>query len=167
METHLPTPTPQNPMQANAKDPAAIPCVGIICFRGADVLLIRRGTAPRKGEWSIPGGRIEQSESERDAALRELFEETSIRARLGPKVEIIDAVFEGKAYTLHDYLAFYLSGTPTSGDDAAHAEFVSPDRLEALGMWPKTLEVIERARKLFKSSSMDEDSCIQSKNTSL
>ena len=164
METHLTTSPSQKPQQAI---PRPIPCVGVICFRGEDVLLIQRGTAPRKGEWSIPGGRIEDGETEPDAALRELYEETTIRATLGPKVEIIDAVFEGKAYTLHDYLAVYVSGTPISGDDAAHAEFVSPDRLDALGMWPKTLEVIEHARAVFNSSTLTEDSGIQFNNSSL
>lgn len=126
------------------------------------MLLIRRGTAPRKGEWSIPGGRIEPGETETDAALRELFEETSVQAKLGPKVDIINAVFEGKAYILHDYVAAYISGTPKPGDDAAHAEFVSPGRLDALDMWPKTLEVIKRARPFYKDLNVAEDSCVQS-----
>lgn len=162
METHL---TFSQPQTSIPKTP--IPCVGVICFRGADVLLIRRGTAPRKGEWSIPGGRIEAGELETDAALRELFEETSIQATLGPKVEIIQAVFEGKAYTLHDYVAAYVSGKPKSGDDAAHAEFVSPDRLDTLDMWPKTLEVIKRARPFYKDLNVAEDSCVQSPNATL
>jgi len=68
-----------------------IDCVGVICFRGEDVLLIKRGTAPRKGEWSIPGGRIEASETQRDAALRELFEETGIMAALENLKTIITA----------------------------------------------------------------------------
>ena len=79
-----------------------VDCVGVICFRGDDVLLIKRGTAPRKGEWSIPGGRIEAGESERDAALRELFEETSIMAALESKVATIDAQFEEFNYRLHE-----------------------------------------------------------------
>jgi len=40
--------------QADTKESKPIDCVGVICFRGEDVLLIQRGTAPRKGEWSIP-----------------------------------------------------------------------------------------------------------------
>jgi len=162
METNLTTLDPEH-----ARPLKPIACVGIICFRGEEVLLIRRGTAPRKGEWSIPGGRIEVGETEPSAALRELFEETSITATLGPKVEIIDAVFEGKAYTLHDYVATYVSGKVISGDDAAHAEFVSPDRLAALGMWPKTLEVIETARKVRNALSLDEISTIQSPSSGL
>ena len=124
-----------------------IDCVGVICFRGDDVLLIKRGTAPRKGEWSIPGGRIEAGESERDAALRELFEETQIMAALEDKVAVIDAQFEDFNYRLHDYAARWISGEPQFGDDAADARFVPPHELNALGMWPKTREVIEAARK--------------------
>ncbi|WP_371397490.1 NUDIX hydrolase [Fretibacter rubidus] len=126
------------------KDP--VDCVGVICFRGDDVLLIKRGTAPRKGEWSLPGGRIEAGESEREAALRELMEETSVTATLGAKVAVIDAKFEGFHYRLHDYVSIWTAGEPRAGDDAARAEFVPPERLDALGMWPKTREVIETAR---------------------
>lgn len=123
-------------------------CVGVICFRGDDVLLIERGTAPRKGEWSIPGGRIEERESEAAAALRELYEETGVRAALGPKVEVILADFEGYHYRLHDYAAEWMSGEPRAGDDAAKAEFVARAKLDSLSMWPKTRQVIETARAL-------------------
>ena len=126
-------------------------CVGVICFRGDDVLLIKRGTAPRKGEWSIPGGRIEAGESEEAAALRELIEETHVTANLGVKVATIDAQFEGYNYRLHDYVAVWISGEPKGGDDAAHAVFIAPDDLEELEMWPKTREVIEIARRALKA----------------
>ena len=134
-------------MEAVMTETKPIDCVGVICFRGDDVLLIKRGTAPRKGEWSIPGGRIEAGESERDAALRELFEETSIMAALESKVATIDAQFEDYNYRLHDYAARWISGEPQFGDDAADARFVPPHELDALGMWPKTREVIETARQ--------------------
>lgn len=122
-------------------------CVGVICFRGEDVLLIQRGTAPRKGEWSIPGGRIEAGESARTAALRELLEETGVTATLYDKVAVIDAEFEGFRYRLHDYAAIWSAGEPRFGDDAADARFVPPHKLDGLGMWPKTREVIETARE--------------------
>lgn len=123
-------------------------CVGVICFRGDEVLLIERGTAPRKGEWSIPGGRIKAGESEAQAALRELYEETGVRAALGPKIEVILAEFEGFHYRLHDYAAEWMSGQPRAGDDVTKAEFVSREKLDALSMWPKTHEVIETARAM-------------------
>jgi len=124
-----------------------IDCVGVICFRGDDVLLIKRGKPPRKGDWSIPGGRIEAGETEREAALRELLEETGIMATLESKIATIEAQFEDYNYRLHDYAARWISGEPKYGDDAIDARFFPADELDALGMWAKTREVIETARQ--------------------
>lgn len=128
----------------------AVQCVGVICFRPTaqnkdEVLLIKRGTAPRKGEWSIPGGRIEAGEKDVEAALRELFEETGVNAKLGEKIDIIKAEFEGVLYHLHDFAARWVSGEPTAGDDAAEAKFVAMDDIAALQMWPETEAIIQRA----------------------
>ena len=117
-------------------------CVGVVCLRGDDVLLIQRGTAPRKGEWSIPGGRIEPNETESQAALRELTEETSVTADLLTKITALDADFEGFHYRLHDYLARWTGGEPVAGDDADQARFVALTEIDALGMWPETVRVI-------------------------
>ena len=126
--------------------PEPIPCVGVVCFRGNEVLIIRRGQAPRKGDWSIPGGRIEPDESEQDAVLRELFEETGITAKLGPKIIALPAHFEGKDYLLHDYVAFWEHGEPCAADDAMDAKFVTQAELATIPMWAKTHEVIEMGR---------------------
>jgi 8-oxo-dGTP diphosphatase len=151
---------PYKQKSMESKSPApnkAVDCVGVICFRGEDVLLIQRGKAPRKGDWSIPGGRIEKGETEEEAAIRELMEETSISATLGPKVATIPALFEGFNYMLHDYVAEWHSGEPKAGDDAAKAVFMPPHKLDALGMWPKTREVIETAREALKTASLNSD----------
>lgn len=116
--------------------------VGVMCIRGEDVLLIQRGKAPRKGEWSIPGGRIEPGETEAEAALRELHEETGVQARLIGKITRIDAVFEGTPYVLHDYAAIWESGEPRAGDDAADARFVPVAQIGEYKMWAKTEKVI-------------------------
>jgi 8-oxo-dGTP diphosphatase len=117
-------------------------CVGVVCLRGDEVLLIQRGTAPRKGEWSIPGGRIEAGETEAVAAIRELSEETSVTADLLTKITALDADFEGFHYRLHDYLARWVSGEPKAGDDADKARFVPLSEIDTLGMWPETVRVI-------------------------
>jgi 8-oxo-dGTP diphosphatase len=131
-------------MTADIKDDRT-DCVGVICLRGDEVLLIRRGQAPRKGDWSLPGGRIEPGESEEAAALRELAEETGVSATLGPKVATIDADFEGFRYRLHDYVAVWTGGTPRGADDALEARFFALSDIAALGMWDKTEAVIRDA----------------------
>lgn len=131
------------------------PCVGVICFRGDDVLLIRRGKPPLSGGWSIPGGHIEFGERAQDAALRELKEETGITARLCGLVDVVDGIFTSRTtgdvtrhYLLCDYAARWVAGEPVADDDAEHAEFISPDHLATLPIWDETRRIIAAARAL-------------------
>lgn len=135
------------------------PAVGVVCFRGDDVLLIRRGTPPRLGEWSLPGGRLEWGERAADAALRELAEETGVTARLIGLVDVVDGIFQSRTsgeiwrhYVLVDYAAVWESGTPRAGDDAAEAAFFAPAALDALPLWEETQRIIAAARRMAASA---------------
>lgn len=127
------------------------PCVGVVCLRGDEVLLIKRGREPRAGEWSIPGGRVEWGETLERAALRELYEETGVRAELIGLIDVFDAVFKSadgrveRHYVLIDYAARWVSGEPRAGDDAAEAMFVPRADAERRVAWSKTAEVIRAA----------------------
>lgn len=124
-----------------------IPAVGVVCLRGDSVLLIRRGTPPRLGEWSLPGGRIEPGERAMDAALRELREETGVEAEITGLIDVVDGLFPeaGRHYVLIDYAARWLSGEPVAGDDAAEARFVGLDEIETLIDWSETRRIIRMA----------------------
>ena len=124
-----------------------VPAVGIACLRGDSVLLIRRGTPPRQGEWSLPGGRIEPGERAVDAALRELREETGVKAEITGLIDVVDGLFPeaGRHYVLIDYAARWLSGEPVAGDDAAEARFVALDEVETLIDWSETRRIIRMA----------------------
>ncbi|MCR9268916.1 MAG: NUDIX hydrolase [Hyphomonadaceae bacterium] len=137
------------------EDLRPVPAVGVVCLRGEEVLLIRRGTPPKQGEWSLPGGRVEPGEPVRAAALRELQEETGVEARLIGLVDVVDAIFENRAgdlitrhYVLVDFAAEWVSGTPQAGDDAADARFFHLSELGSLEMWDETLRVIHAAAAL-------------------
>ena len=143
----------ETPSPVGAHRPVA--AVGVICFRGDDVLLIKRGAPPLTGQWSLPGGRIEFGERTPDAALRELKEETGVTATLLGLVDVVDAHVTSRStgdltrhYVLIDYAARWVSGEPEAGDDAADAAWVSPDALSRLSLWDETRRVIEAARKL-------------------
>ena len=127
--------------------PAPVPAVGVVCLRGDEVLLVRRGRPPRQGEWSLPGGRIESGERAVDAALRELREETGVEAEITGLIDVVDGLFPeaGRHYVLIDYAARWLSGEPVAGDDAVEARFVALDAVEALIGWPETRRVIRMA----------------------
>ncbi len=51
--------------------------IGVL-FKDEKVLLVRRANPPDVGRWGFPGGKIEHGEAIKDAAVRELYEETSI-----------------------------------------------------------------------------------------
>jgi len=132
---------------------APVPAVGVICFRGDEVLLIRRGQPPRLGEWSLPGGRIEFGEAVEAAALRELAEETGVVAELAGLVAVVDGLFGEKHYVLIDYAARWVSGEPVAGDDAADARFMPlPEALAAVD-WEETRRVIVEAHQLLTAKT--------------
>lgn len=112
------------------------------------MLLIRRGTPPRQGEWSLPGGRIEPGERAVDAALRELREETGIEAQIIGLIDVVDGIFpdEGRHYVLIDYAVRWLSGEPVAGDDAAEAAFHPVEAVDGLVAWSETRRIIRAAR---------------------
>ena len=122
-----------------------IPCVGVVCFRGEEVLLIRRGKPPRMGQWSIPGGRMEMGETAANAGLRELIEETGVAAELMGLVDVVDHFGEDVQYVLIDYAARWIAGEPAAGDDAAEARFFPIDEALMLVGWSETRRIIEEA----------------------
>ena len=128
-----------------------VAAAGVICFRGRDVLLIRRGTAPRLGEWSLPGGKIQWGEGAAVAVLRELEEETGVHAKLLGLVDVVDSLFEDaqggfeRHYVLIDYAAVWRSGEPVAGDDAAEAGFWPMEQALEMVAWSETARVIRKA----------------------
>lgn len=124
-----------------------VPAVGVVCWRGDQVLLIKRGRAPRLGEWSIPGGKVNRGESLHDAALRELFEETGIVAEIGPLLAVCEIIEPQFHYVLIDYVASWKSGEARAGDDAAEARFMSLDEAMSLITKDDIQDVLMRSRR--------------------
>lgn len=129
--------------------------VGVVLFDiDGRVLLVRRGTPPRLGEWSLPGGRQELGESVEACARRELLEETGCTARLLALVDVIDSVTrdaEGRVrfhYTLIDYCGVAHDAAARAGGDVSEVAWAAADQLETYALWTRTIEVIGKARSL-------------------
>ncbi|QNL19212.1 NUDIX hydrolase [Hyphobacterium sp. CCMP332] len=127
------------------KQKRPLACVGVVCRRGNDVLLIKRGREPLKGKWSIPGGKIDFGEAVRDAALRELKEETGVEGRITRLIDVVDSIIDGQHYVLIDFEAEWVSGEPVADDDAAAAEFVPVEEAMRRVSWDETRRVITPA----------------------
>lgn len=122
------------------------PAVGVVCRRGGDVLLIRRGRAPRQGEWSIPGGKVRRGEGLHEAALRELYEEAGVRARIGDLLAVYEIIEPDFHYVLIDYAADWIEGEPRAGDDADEARFLPYEEALSRVAHADLRDVLQRAR---------------------
>jgi 8-oxo-dGTP diphosphatase len=66
--------------------------VSVVVFCGEEVLLIKRGKEPSKGEYSLPGGGQKLGETTHHAARREVLEETGLTVSGLQFVEMIDNI---------------------------------------------------------------------------
>ncbi len=119
-------------------------CVGGVVFDEAGRLLaVRRGRPPGAGLWSIPGGRVEAGETDEQALVRELLEETGLRVRPGALVGRVTRPGLGDTvYEIFDYTASVIGGRLAAGDDAAEARWVTAAELRALPTSPGLVEAL-------------------------
>ncbi len=130
------------------------PWVGIGCvvFRGDQVLLVRRGKAPRIGSWSIPGGAQHVGETAEAAARRELHEEAGVEVGPMALAIVVDAISsddDGRAlyhYTIIDFAAAWVAGEARAGDDVSEVAWATPDEFAAYDLTPATHRAIAAAR---------------------
>ena len=126
--------------------------VGVVVWRGNEVLLVRRGRAPRKGDWSIPGGLQELGETVAETALREVREETGVTVRLTDQLGVVDSVRRDDSgrveyhYTLIEFAAEWVSGEPAPNDDVDRAQWVPADDLDRYALWDETRRIISLSR---------------------
>ncbi len=122
--------------------------VGAVITQDNQVILVRRGKEPSKGDWSIPGGLVNVGETLRDAAIREAFEETGLEVEPTDLVELVERIFRDDSgrvqyhYVLADFLCRVRKGNLLAGSDALDAKWFRPDELPDLNLAEITLRVI-------------------------
>jgi len=132
--------------------PRPIVGVGAVIFKDNNILLIQRSKAPKKGEWSLPGGAQHLGETVREAVTREVMEETGLTITITSFLDALDFIEKTQDqtapvfhYTLLDYSADYLSGKLKAGSDASDARFFTFEEVMALPLWAETKRVIKQA----------------------
>jgi 8-oxo-dGTP pyrophosphatase MutT (NUDIX family) len=128
-------------------DPAApkpnsvVPAAVALVTNGAgEILMIRRTD---NGNWALPGGAIEMTESVADAAVRETLEETGIRV----EVTGLAGVYSDPGHVIHFasndevrrefsivLTARPVGGEPTPSDESSDVRWIAPADLGSYKM---------------------------------
>jgi 8-oxo-dGTP diphosphatase len=126
--------------------------VGAVIVEDGRVLLVRRGSEPLRGHWTLPGGVLEVGETLAAGVAREVKEETGLEVETVELVEILDRIYrEGERvryhYVIADYLCRVTGGELRAASDAEAVRWV--ERAEwnshsALILDPITVRVIEK-----------------------
>jgi 8-oxo-dGTP diphosphatase len=128
--------------------------VSISVFRDGRVLLATRTKPPYVGLFTLPGGHVEAGETVADAALRELEEETGVKAALigfNQYVEINappDAAGVSRHFVILSFVGTWLSGEGTIGPEAGEILWTYPEEIAQLKTSPQLIEVVTNARKV-------------------
>ena len=136
------------------------PVVGIggVVIERERALLIRRGSEPLRGQWSIPGGTLELGESLQAGVARELLEETGLQVRVLDLIEVFDRIFVepslgggGTAkrpkyhYVIVDYLCERITGEAVAASDVTDVAYAREDELPQFNLTSTATRVLLRA----------------------
>ena len=125
------------------------PAAGVLMIRGAEVLLVRRRYDPRAGAWCLPAGFLEYGETPEHCAVRELREETGLRARLTGLFGVYAGFDDPRVRAvLIVYTAKRSGGRLAPGDDAIEAKFFPLSRLPRAIAFASHRQVLREARTL-------------------
>jgi 8-oxo-dGTP diphosphatase len=106
-----------------------IPAVIAVVVHEGRALLVRRANPPDAGLWGFPGGKIEFGETVKDAAIRELREETGVHAAAQGVLTALDVLVRDAGgdirqhYILIAVQCRWIAGEPIAGDDALEARW--------------------------------------------
>ena len=135
--------------------------VGGVVIDNGRALLIRRGSPPLEGQWSIPGGLLELGETLAQGVARELAEETGLEVNVLELIEVFERIHPalpradgtpGDAarpqyhFVILDYLCEVRGGTLRAGSDALEFAWAREDQLVKFDL---TLPATRTLRKAF------------------
>jgi 8-oxo-dGTP diphosphatase len=124
--------------------------VGAVIIENARVLLVKRAHPPLEAQWSIPGGVLEVGEMVREAAIREVREETGLIVEPGDLLGVYDRVLRNAEqrvqyhYVLIDFLCRPAGGELQAADDATEVRWYTCEELPVLRLAEDTLDVIRK-----------------------
>jgi ADP-ribose pyrophosphatase YjhB (NUDIX family) len=125
--------------------PVWTPCAGgVLRDDEGRLLLVLRGQEPYAGTWSLPSGRTGRGETARQAAAREVLEETGLVVEVGDLLGVVrrsdpQGLYH---YEISDFACRAVGGTLRAGDDAADAAWFTLAQVADLPLAPGLLDAL-------------------------
>ncbi|MCP1622509.1 NUDIX hydrolase [Pseudomonas nitroreducens] len=116
---------------------------GCIIERDGKYLLCQRGIPPRPGTWTLPAGFMENGETTEQAALREVWEETGVRADIVSPYSIFSVPTISEVYII--FRASVIEETGEHGPETLQVKFFAPEEIpwECI-YYPAIRQILER-----------------------
>src|ERR1700676_4697343 len=112
--------------------------VSAAIFRDGKVLIVRRGRAPAKGLYTLPGGGVELGEKRQQAVTREVREETALDIEPVELVGFRQAIARDAAgrverhFVILPFAARFVAGDLALNEELAEAHWLDPSELAGL-----------------------------------
>ncbi len=141
-------------------EPARYPVVGVggVVIVEGRIVLVRRAHEPRRGCWSLPGGRLELGETLRDGVRRELREETGLDVQVGDLIEAFERFYydpEGQLrfhFVILDYLCQPVGGVLRAGGDVSAVALAGEDELARYDLSQTARRIIARGLAMHRAA---------------
>jgi 8-oxo-dGTP diphosphatase len=133
--------------------------VSAAIFRAGRVLIVRRGTPPMQGIYTLPGGGVELGETLEQAVIREVREETGLAIEpiwLAGYRQVIARDADGRIerhFVILPFAAHYLAGEISLNSELAEAKWLLPAELSGLKTTEGLAEIVTAAGERIAASS--------------
>ncbi|MBR6822184.1 MAG: (deoxy)nucleoside triphosphate pyrophosphohydrolase [Clostridia bacterium] len=112
-----------------------------VIIRDGKIFATERGYGNYKDWWEFPGGKIEESESPRDAVSREIEEELGVSIEVGDRIYVIE--YDYPDFHLHmEAFACTLSGGEIELREHENALWLDRDSIDSVRWLPADEEMI-------------------------
>ena len=116
---------------------------GGVVVRDGHVLLVHR---PKYDDWTLPKGKLNPGETEEEAAVREVEEETGYRCELGDEVASTSYVDgRGRPKTVRYWRMRVVGGEFSPHGEVDEIVWVTPEKARELLSYERDLPVLEAA----------------------